>query len=71
MKGGKKKRMSGTGSPGKKQKKSQKKVSRQVSTNYPLVGILFVTIGLSLLFAYTSASYSYTNAYGQSDTDEH
>jgi dolichyl-diphosphooligosaccharide--protein glycosyltransferase len=35
---------------------------RHVTTNYPLVGVVIVTIGLSLLFAYTSASYSYTNA---------
>ena len=46
----------------KKLRKSQKKVSRHVTTNYPLVGVIFLTIGLSLLFAYTSVSYSYTNA---------
>jgi dolichyl-diphosphooligosaccharide--protein glycosyltransferase len=51
-----------TGAQTKKQRKSQKKVSRHVTTNYPLVGIIFLTIGLSLLFAYTSVSYSYTNA---------
>ena len=33
-----------------------------MTTNYPLVGVVFITIGLSLLFAYTSVSYSYTNA---------
>jgi dolichyl-diphosphooligosaccharide--protein glycosyltransferase len=33
-----------------------------VITNYPLVGVVFITIGLSLLFAYTSISYSYSNA---------
>ena len=33
-----------------------------MTTNYPLVGIIFITICLSLLFAYTSVSYSYTNA---------
>ena len=60
--GGEEKENAAAGSPGKKQKKSQKKVSRKITTNYPLVGILLVTIGLSLLFAYTSASYSYTNA---------
>jgi dolichyl-diphosphooligosaccharide--protein glycosyltransferase len=52
----------GAGTQTKKQKKSQKKVSRHVSTNYLLVGMVFFTIGLSLLFAYTSVSYSYTNA---------
>jgi len=53
---------SDTGVQTKKQRKSQKKVSRHVTTNYPLVGVIFLTIGLSLLFAYTSVSYSYTNA---------
>ncbi len=53
---------SDTGRQVKKQKKSQKKVSSHVTTNYPLVGVIFITIGLSLLFAYTSVSYSYTNA---------
>ncbi|HJW29410.1 MAG TPA: hypothetical protein VJ508_09170, partial [Saprospiraceae bacterium] len=57
-----KENVSGTGSQTKKQKKSQKKVSRHVTTNYPLVGLVFIAIGLSLLFAYTSVSYSYTNA---------
>lgn len=52
----------GTGLPLKKQKKSQKTVSRHVTTNYPLLGVLFITIGLSLLFAYTSVTFSYTNA---------
>jgi dolichyl-diphosphooligosaccharide--protein glycosyltransferase len=46
----------------KRQKKSQKTVSRNVSTNYPLIGVLFIAVCLSLLFAYTSISYSYTNA---------
>jgi oligosaccharyl transferase (archaeosortase A-associated) len=57
-----KENVSGTGAQVKKQKKSQKKVSRHVTTNYPLVGVIFITIGLSLLFVYTSVSYSYTNA---------
>jgi dolichyl-diphosphooligosaccharide--protein glycosyltransferase len=52
----------GTGAQTKKQKKSLKKTSRHVTTNYPLVGLVFISIGLSLLFAYTSVSYSYTNA---------
>jgi dolichyl-diphosphooligosaccharide--protein glycosyltransferase len=57
-----KENVSGTGAQVKRQKKSQKKVSRHVTTNYPLVGVFFITIGLSLLFAYISVSYSYTNA---------
>jgi dolichyl-phosphooligosaccharide-protein glycotransferase len=52
----------GAGVQTKKQKKSQKTVSRNVSTNYPLIGVLFIVVCLSLLFAYTSISYSYTNA---------
>jgi dolichyl-diphosphooligosaccharide--protein glycosyltransferase len=50
-----------TGTGTKKQKKSQKKVSRQVSTNYPLIGVVLIALGLSLLFAYTSASYSFAS----------
>jgi oligosaccharyl transferase (archaeosortase A-associated) len=57
-----KENVSGTGTQTKKQKRSQKKVSRHVTTNYPLVGLIFITIGLSLLFAYISVSYSYSNA---------
>jgi dolichyl-diphosphooligosaccharide--protein glycosyltransferase len=57
-----KENVSGTGAQTKKQRKSQKKISSHVTTNYPLVGVIFITIGLSLLFAYTSVSYSYMNA---------
>jgi oligosaccharyl transferase (archaeosortase A-associated) len=57
-----KENVTGTGAQTKKQKRSQKKVSRHVTTNYPLVGLIFITIGLSLLFAYISVSYSYSNA---------
>ncbi len=57
-----KENVSGTGAQAKKQKKTQKKDSGHVTTNYPLVGIIFITIGLSLLFVYTSVSYSYPNA---------
>ena len=46
----------------KKQRRSQKKVSSHVTTNYPLILLLFIAVCLSLLFAYTSVSYSYTNA---------
>jgi dolichyl-phosphooligosaccharide-protein glycotransferase len=49
------------GSSGKKQKKSQKKVSK-VGINYGIVALVFITALLSMLFAYTSVSYSYTNA---------
>jgi len=55
-------RESGGRSHAKKQKKSQKIVSRHTTINYPLVGVVLVVIGLSLFFAYTSVSYSYTNA---------
>jgi dolichyl-diphosphooligosaccharide--protein glycosyltransferase len=60
--GEEKENASDTGAHVKKQKKSHKKVSSRVTTNYPLVGVVFITIVLSLLFAYTSVSYSYTNA---------
>jgi dolichyl-diphosphooligosaccharide--protein glycosyltransferase len=57
-----KENLSGTGSAVKRQKKSQKKVSHHATINYPLVGVLIITIGLSLLFVYTSVSFTYTNA---------
>jgi dolichyl-diphosphooligosaccharide--protein glycosyltransferase len=60
--GEEKENASDTGAHVKKQKKSHKKVSSRITTNYPLVGVVFITIVLSLLFAYTSVSYSYTNA---------
>lgn len=50
------------GVPARKQKKSHKSVSRRATANYPLVGIFVITVGLSLLFAYTSVSYSYTSS---------
>jgi dolichyl-diphosphooligosaccharide--protein glycosyltransferase len=52
----------GPGAPAKKQKKSHKAVSRHATTNYPLAGILVITVGLSLLFAYASVTYSYTSS---------
>ena len=52
----------GTGAQPKRQRRSERKGSSRVTTNYPLVGLFFVTIGLSLLFAGTSVFYSYTNA---------
>jgi dolichyl-phosphooligosaccharide-protein glycotransferase len=57
-----KENVQGTKAQVKRQKKSQRKVSSRVTTNYLLVGLIFITIGLSLLFAYTSVYYSYTNA---------
>jgi len=57
-----KENVSGTGAPAKRQRKSQKKVSSRVTTNYPLVGVILISVILSLLFAFTSVSYSYTNA---------
>jgi len=46
----------------KRQKRTQKKSSVGRSIHYPLIGILFLVIGFSLLFVYSSVSYSYTNA---------
>ncbi len=52
----------GTGAQTKKQRKTPKKTASRVTTNYPLVSAFFIVIGLSLLFAYTSVSYSYSSA---------
>jgi dolichyl-diphosphooligosaccharide--protein glycosyltransferase len=52
----------GAGIQGKKQRKSQKTASRHATTNYPLLGLLVISLGLSLLFVYTSVSYSYISA---------
>ncbi len=54
--------IAGTGAQAKRQKKSQKKEARHTTINFPLIGVVVIAIGLSLLFAYTSVSYSYTNA---------
>jgi dolichyl-phosphooligosaccharide-protein glycotransferase len=50
------------GTSSRKQKKSQKKVFGEGRVNYGAVALVFFTIGLSLLFAYFSVSYSYVNA---------
>jgi dolichyl-diphosphooligosaccharide--protein glycosyltransferase len=50
---------------GKKQKKMQKKTSVSASSNYLILGLIVITAGLGVLFAYTSVSYSYVN--GSSD----
>jgi dolichyl-diphosphooligosaccharide--protein glycosyltransferase len=47
----------------KKSRKSQKKNTAAVVTNYPLVAVVVIVLGLSLLFVYTSASLSYNNAH--------
>ncbi|HSA38096.1 MAG TPA: oligosaccharyl transferase, archaeosortase A system-associated [Methanoregula sp.] len=57
-----KENVSGTGSQTKKQKKTQKKVTHRGETNVPLLVVIFIAVCLSLLFAFTSVSYSYTNA---------
>ncbi|MFA5103502.1 MAG: oligosaccharyl transferase, archaeosortase A system-associated, partial [Candidatus Thermoplasmatota archaeon] len=49
---------------GKKHKKIQKASNPSTTTGYVFVGITFVIICLSILFVYTSVSYSYTNAGG-------
>jgi dolichyl-phosphooligosaccharide-protein glycotransferase len=49
-------------SSSKKQKKSQKTAVNPGRINFKIVALVFFTIGLSLLFAYTSVSYSYVNA---------
>jgi dolichyl-diphosphooligosaccharide--protein glycosyltransferase len=47
---------------GKKQKKTSKKSARKPVPNYLLLCLIVVVAGLGILFAYTSASYSYQNA---------
>ena len=51
---------------GKKQKKSQKKGSGSSPPDYLAVGLLILTVGLAILFAFSSASISYTNGSGDS-----
>jgi dolichyl-diphosphooligosaccharide--protein glycosyltransferase len=52
-----------SGAPAKKKKKkTEKTASRSVTANWPLLGAIVIAIGLSLLFAYTSVSYSYASA---------
>ncbi|WAC05389.1 MAG: oligosaccharyl transferase, archaeosortase A system-associated [Methanoregula sp.] len=47
---------------GKRHKKVQKKVERPDSFSYLNLGVMVVALGFAILFAYTSASYSYANA---------
>ncbi len=51
---------------GKKQKKTQKKGSESSQSGYLVVGLVVITVGLGILFAFTSASLSYTNGSGDS-----
>jgi len=46
----------------KKQKKLQKKGSGSSQPDYLAIGLVILTVGLGVLFAYTSASLSYSNA---------
>ncbi len=49
---------------GKKQKKNPKRVSDSSPSNIPALALVILVIGLSILFAYTSASLSFANASG-------
>lgn len=49
-------------SHGKKRKRTIRKESVSFSTDYILSGLLVVTVGLAILFAYTSATYNYSSA---------
>ena len=51
-------------SKGKKSKKSIKKSASYQQSNYLMVGLIVIIVGLVILFAYTSVSYSYSNAVG-------
>jgi len=47
---------------GKKSKKSIKKSASHPRSNYLMVGLIVITVVLGILFAYTSVSFSYSNA---------
>jgi dolichyl-diphosphooligosaccharide--protein glycosyltransferase len=47
---------------GKKSKKSIKKSANHPRTNYLMVGLIVIIVILGILFAYTSVSFSYSNA---------
>ena len=51
---------------GKKLKKTQKKGSVSSQPGYLAVGLVVITVGLGILFAFTSSSLSYTNGSGDS-----
>ena len=48
----------------KKQKKQQKKAVESASPRFYMIALIVVVAGLGVLFAYTSATYSYVNASG-------
>jgi oligosaccharyl transferase (archaeosortase A-associated) len=52
------------GSSSKKQKKGQKKSSDRAMPNYVTIAFFVIVIGLSLLFVWSSAIFSYSNATG-------
>ncbi|MCX6692313.1 MAG: oligosaccharyl transferase, archaeosortase A system-associated, partial [Methanoregula sp.] len=47
---------------GKRHKKGQKKAADTASFNFLHLGLMVIVLGLAILFAYTSSTYSYTNA---------
>ena len=49
----------------KKPKKSQKQASTQAAPRFAVIALVVIAGGLGLLFAYTSATYSYVNASGE------
>ena len=49
----------------KKPKKSQKQASTQAAPRFAVITLVVIAGGLGLLFAYTSATYSYVNASGE------
>jgi dolichyl-phosphooligosaccharide-protein glycotransferase len=51
-------------SPGKKQKKGQKKHAEISPFNYLAIAFMVIVIGISILFVSTSVTYSYSNASG-------
>jgi oligosaccharyl transferase (archaeosortase A-associated) len=51
-------------SKGKKSKKSIKKNASHQQSNYLMAGLIVIIVGLGILFAYTSVSFSYSNAVG-------
>ncbi|MDD1702468.1 MAG: oligosaccharyl transferase, archaeosortase A system-associated [Methanoregula sp.] len=54
-----------TETKGKKQKKSQKKSPESFAPRYLILALVVIAAGIGILFAYTSASYSYINASGE------
>jgi len=56
---------SGTSDKRKKSKPSQKQESAEAGPRFAVIALVVVAAGLALLFAYTSATYSYVNASGE------